>query len=516
MENQAGQVISDPRKRLQELLSDIKVLLGYLGQLCDPVLQAHFEDTRKNVTDVVRLRSTPPCRTYHHFLSRLAIIGLAVVQGKTIEEIQNLPASITRTDGASPSPEGDETQDSISFLYWSRDFLASVAAPATIETIAITQAYIEERTRGPRSWPIGRWFNRDANRQEREELRTLDLRQVVAVNLSTRVRYLQRWALGMVAVTLLTSIFALSGRLALQQQHDAVAAFTKSNAMVQAYLHDHRDILTTFHDQLGDLTSDTDEVRAVCMGQTPTAHGDNLGIREASFVPVPLPSRTLSSQTTVIVVPGCGEFGREFRRMFSVTLHLQSWNSIVTRGPSIHIPWTTVSLKVPELFGVVPLTINQLANDMTETSCREIGGPFAARLKQETDCARIFYNMIEISEDVASSILGALTLYLLPCLYAYIGAVAATMRMLRRKIDAYQLSFTDRGRIGQNLVLGVMCGAMIGLFAGYLLHADAAQGLGLSALALLAGYNVSGVFGFIDELSDRVFRPANGTAPAKV
>jgi hypothetical protein len=32
-------------------------------------------------------------------------------------------------------------------------------------------------------------------------------------------------------------------------------------------------------------------------------------------------------------------------------------------------------------------------------------------------------------------------------------------------------------------------------------------GLGLSAVALLAGYNVSGVFTFLDELCNRVFRP---------
>ena len=49
-----------------------------------------------------------------------------------------------------------------------------------------------------------------------------------------------------------------------------------------------------------------------------------------------------------------------------------------------------------------------------------------------------------------------------------------------------------------------MCGAMIGLFAGYLLKTDPTQGLGLSALALLAGYNVSGVFSFMDEFSDRI------------
>jgi hypothetical protein len=37
-------------------------------------------------------------------------------------------------------------------------------------------------------------------------------------------------------------------------------------------------------------------------------------------------------------------------------------------------------------------------------------------------------------------------------------------------------------------------------------------GLGLSALALLAGYNVFGVFAFLDELCNRVFRPGQAVA----
>ena len=54
---------------------------------------------------------------------------------------------------------------------------------------------------------------------------------------------------------------------------------------------------------------------------------------------------------------------------------------------------------------------------------------------------------------------------------------------------------------------GLRCGAIIGLFAGYIGKATPDSGLGLSALALLAGYNVSGVFAFLDELSKRVFQP---------
>jgi hypothetical protein len=86
------------------------------------------------------------------------------------------------------------------------------------------------------------------------------------------------------------------------------------------------------------------------------------------------------------------------------------------------------------------------------------------------------------------------------------------MRLLRRKVDASLLNFTDRSRLQQGAILGVLCGGVIGLFASYIGNSDPAGGLGLSAIALLAGYNVDGVFRFLDELSDRVFRPV---APSK-
>jgi len=119
--------------------------------------------------------------------------------------------------------------------------------------------------------------------------------------------------------------------------------------------------------------------------------------------------------------------------------------------------------------------------------------------------------LVEQSGSFARSVLNAVALYLMPCLYGLIGAAAVTLRILRRKVDASTLSYTDRGRLKQDVILGVMCGATIGLFAGYILGANPAQGLGLSALALLAGYNVSGVFAFLDELSGRLFHPSDAT-----
>ena len=86
--------------------------------------------------------------------------------------------------------------------------------------------------------------------------------------------------------------------------------------------------------------------------------------------------------------------------------------------------------------------------------------------------------------------------------------MAAVLRMIRRKVDTCTLASTDRTRLQQGAILGVLCGAIIGLFSDHLTGSEGAGALGLSALALIAGYNVDGVFRFFDELSDRVFGAA--------
>jgi hypothetical protein len=49
-----------------------------------------------------------------------------------------------------------------------------------------------------------------------------------------------------------------------------------------------------------------------------------------------------------------------------------------------------------------------------------------------------------------------------------IRSAAATFRMLRRKVDGSLVNVTDRGRVMQDIVLGLLCGAIMGLFVGYI------------------------------------------------
>jgi hypothetical protein len=72
------------------------------------------------------------------------------------------------------------------------------------------------------------------------------------------------------------------------------------------------------------------------------------------------------------------------------------------------------------------------------------------------------------SDEVAQSLLGCIALYVMPALYGCLGAAAATFRMLRSKVDRSLVSVTDRGRVMQDIVLGLLCGAIMGLFVGYI------------------------------------------------
>ena len=100
---------------------------------------------------------------------------------------------------------------------------------------------------------------------------------------------------------------------------------------------------------------------------------------------------------------------------------------------------------LPVLFGVVPGTIRKVGELMDIGECKAISPRTSQRLNANATCFDILNDMVETSGHVASSILGAVTLYVLPCLYGYIGAVAATLRLLRRQVDGLLLSYTDKG-----------------------------------------------------------------------
>jgi hypothetical protein len=119
-----------------------------------------------------------------------------------------------------------------------------------------------------------------------------------------------------------------------------------------------------------------------------------------------------------------------------------------------------------------------------------------------TDAAAAGFDKIKTYQDIRTyakdvrqmnlMIYGAITAYLLPILYALLGACAYALRSLSQQIIArtYTPTYADFARI----IIAVIAGLVVGLFNNF------TQGISLSplAVAFLVGYAVEIFFSFLD------------------
>jgi len=256
-------------QRLDQIFTDIATLLDYLGRLNNGRLQAHFDDTRSAVTEAVQFRAVPPCRSYAGFLARLAWLGTAVRMGQwpakpMPQQASTIPPPADAQPGAPPMPSGaDQSLDDIPFLVWSRDFLAAVAAPATVESIEVTRAYVQARTRHRNPRRAWQWVRRDradapvavdatagtdthsstitAPRPGDERLG----RVLLGERLAHSVGWLEGIAITAVLAALLASTYALSGQSILNQQQSEAANYAKLNQDIETILKDSASSIPT-------------------------------------------------------------------------------------------------------------------------------------------------------------------------------------------------------------------------------------------------------------------------------
>jgi hypothetical protein len=120
----------------------------------------------------------------------------------------------------------------------------------------------------------------------------------------------------------------------------------------------------------------------------------------------------------------------------------------------------------------------------------------------------------------AQSILHILASSVLPVFYGVLGAAAAVLRSLSRKIKSSTLSPRDLPLSWQQLALGAVMGACIGLFVAQPTDgADASPGLlgsvalSSSALSFVAGFGVDQVFTALEALMGRIFAVVQPTSP---
>ncbi len=355
------------------------------------------------------------------------------------------------------------------------------------------------------------------------------VRKVLARRLAHWVRTAEAITIGVVILTVAVSIYALSGRLILNNAEGMEEAWSKLDAQLEAQEDrllssptlpiDSRDRLVAMG--LCDSAKPTQTQTETAGAETkPAEKRVSLALTSAAGVRNDAPDNLIpakeirASFTSARQMHLCAESAKALVNLFTVTMHLQTWSSVVTErigeGWMIEIAGHKLTLALPlaPLLGVSYTSIAEYAEDRDGDLCKRVARDVYDERSKAPGCQKLLLTMINRTHRVAQSILGSITLYILPVCYGFLGSMAATLRMLRRKVDASLLSYTDRARLQQGAILGILCGGVIGLFASYIGKADAASGLGLSAVALLAGYNVDGVFRFLDELSDRIFRPS--------
>jgi hypothetical protein len=459
---------------------DVSLLLEFLGQRADSRLQAHFEDTRGDLTAPIGKLAAPPCRTYRHFLNRLIAIG---------GPLPGLPgASAPGRQPADAASEGDETLSDMAFLYFARDFLAAVAAPATVDTICVTRAYKVAR----RYSTLSRLLHLRRLRGGNQIVPPDDMAHeciASAKRLAFRVVAIEYGAIIGTVITLIISAYALSGRLILDRQQQISNDYTAIGHEMEALAKDIRLAANT--------TGAAPSLSASC-DFTPSSRPtpiNTAGLVDGAATNHGVLAQSEPSMLGEISARHCSlswRIKRAREDVTAVTLHLVSWTRVVIDLPIIS-----------DVFGISRKFIQESADNHADWCTRLDFKPDA-----NGHCVAALQDLLYHTREVADSLLGCIALYVLPALYGCLGAAAATLRALRRKVDLSLVQVTDRGRVQQDVILGLLCGAIIGLFVGYISKATPGEGLGLSALALLAGYNVSGVFAFLDELSKRVFQPA--------
>jgi hypothetical protein len=459
------------------------VLLDHLERQSDNRLQAQFDDMRHKLSVSSPKMAVPPCDKYGEFLATLAHME--------------------------KNSSGTLNQKDEQFLRWSRDFLAVVAHPATVETISITREYIKTRTEralmGWRAW-LRPWGGSMRARQTCVAIEAEGFKDS-ARYLARIVQWVQRLAIAVTAIALLFSGHAMVGRLIITQEKDALEKFqeltksadanrialfrvTGAEALIKPTYPDHG--CPAGYRDVEQAEGQHDEILLIPINgeQQQAGSAQTLGTANPSIA---------AQEAAWSLLAQCRSVQWALMQLVAENIRLKSWDEVY-----IDI--------FRSLIGWDESTIRQVGSVLDDGFCTQIAAAYHENTRM--GCTTILSLLVRDSASVANSVLGWLTMYILPCLYAFIGAAAAVMISIRRKTDVSLLCYSDGVRIKQALILGFVFGGVIGLFAGYLSKPLESNGLGLSALALLAGYNVPAVSELLEDLSKRIFRPGERDAQA--
>jgi hypothetical protein len=515
--------VHDPlsREGVERLVADCSLLLDYLSRAPDSRLDWCFDETRG------RAGGIPPSR-------------IAVPPEQTKTKAQFLEAL---TDLASQVRQAEPGQfpldpKEVALLLTSRDFLSAIAWPATVETIRVTQAYCAERQRlraplwrrivvrlhgaGAAGWADGAGDEDRADFYGRRIARRRDRYQFGLVLL--------------VALTVWLSYETLVGqRLILEGQRFA-QAWSKHEEAVQKASREAVTLVGTLHHNEPSREPQPGFQRYCDYVLRPMVESGGAGGSGGG-------GRLLASSGTVFAG---GEADRrefflnfEHQRLCDEKLALRSQagslEQAFQRWYKDIIPVVGL-LRLPgDLYGDLHTAVcsarlwltGQWSSswESSERANQDPGAPPPYRpcvagptLRPAVGQGREHLvappmNAFHFSAVDTEVVTGGMLAQLLPCLYAMLGALASMFRRLGQRVQAEALSVADHGAMRMTLILGVLAGAVIGLFVGQVPTGESGSTLTLAGLAMLAGYAVDRLFNLFDVLSVRLFGESTTELP---
>jgi hypothetical protein len=493
------QISRSIQQELEDAIRNVGVLLEFLGKAPDQQLKSQFDGGNNSKN----LSIAPPCKFYDEFLNRLTAIRILYQETGKVE---------------AKDLYGDPKLSDRAFILWSQDFLAALAAPATVDSIQLTDSFLTHRFNGHSPAP--------ASEASRFESYAKDM-----VGKMNR----QYWmTLVVTIITMLISIYALSGHQIVDQRKQATAELSAISSKI-ADLESHmtnptivkRSAIEYVKSVEQSQTSGASLVAEIApavanassgSGITTVASTTQSSNAKSNAEPIgklylcdnvevitdgkaatqdeespsfgPYPNRSIYYYSSYDGIDACNQRSQAMLRLFSIGEQLMSWQRFATLPLSLINIWYSVP---EEMSHNAPL-------------CQSYAG-FDAKSAVPKICEVYISEISEYFGSTAESILGCISLYIMPCLYGFLGASVATFRYLRRQVDKSYLNFTDRSVFIQNGILGIVAGIVVGLFvSSFSSGTGTATALGLSAIAFLSGYNVSGLFSFFDEVSARIFR----------
>jgi hypothetical protein len=452
----------------------------------DPQLLAHVERALADLRLLASFVASTPDRRFVEGDTRL--IQQADQFGETGNRLAGFYERVARTAGLSAAAIA-ASPERCAELFFLLDGLSRISYPASPDSIRLTSAYLEH--------PLEVTSTGEVTGLARPA-------KLEAEALRDSLRY-NRWIMiGVFVLAIGLSIYTLFGQVLIGER-DRI--FTQIRQETHGFYTQARLGMRAETFRIADLNNiflvNPEEMRSWITQICPN-------IRMKLPSPLPLADRLPPADATVEEIRiypnadfmrSCDEFEYLEAQRRQADRAVSDWVKLALGGPE----WALGGLR-SLLNGGGKANGSDAAGSAPDATATSNGAATPANTPAQRN-----YSFKPWGETVVT----AMGSYILPILFGVIGAWAAGERELRRKLERFEVTRTDRHTYRRGLLLGGVVGGVVGLF----FSTDTLQNLSLtySAIALLGGFAGDRVFRFMDDLINRVFsinRPQPGATAA--